>query len=244
MEGFLPVPAFGISPLLIVNLLTSRVIIVIDANVVLVQHVELPAVPPDGECGVGLNKAVQRGRRLLSGSNGVNRKAWACIDITSDENIGLCRLIGDRVSHCPLSSSQLNLGSRQQIPPENGLTYGQEEMAAGDCHGVVFIVLGREAMLVIEDPDTALEYDPADPTVLCQNFLGSPAGVDLNIFLLGLFDLLRGGGHDLSGLQTKHGDFGLPAAAGGPGHINGHISSADDDDISSDVKCLLLSDLS
>src|SRR3712207_7500136 len=81
-------------------------------------------------------------------------------------------------------------------------------------------------------------------TILCQDLLWTPAGIQEHTILFCLGDLLGGGGHNLSCFQREHTYLALAAALCGAGHIDGHITAADDNDVPLNVKFLPDSDFS
>ena len=99
-------------------------------------------------------------------------------------------------------------------------------MFAGNSQSIVFIICWIKTSRLICYGSAFLKYDTGYFSILCKDFLWSPATIDLYVFFFRFPDLFLGSGHGLSAFQTEHGNFGRTTAMTGSGHVNGHVTTA------------------
>ena len=224
------------------GLLTACMVVTGNGNIVLVQHDEVPAVPADLHIRTLMDITVQGLGSTLALFNGIDGELGPVVHVAAHEDIGLGGLVGQRIGHGVIAAPELHLGSLQQAAPLNGLANGKDHMVCCQLHGLVLVINGREPLgLGVDGPQALLEDNGGHMAVFVHlQLLGTPAIVDLNVFLQSLGNLIVGGRHGSPIFQADHGDLGSAEALGSLGTVNGHVAAADDHHIALHLLVLVL----
>ena len=113
--------------------LTGRIIVLLDLDVVLIQGDELTAVTADGQAGVRLHEAVDGDGAFPTSCDGIDSKLGTSVNITANEDVGFCGLIGKAVCDCAITATQFYTASLQQVTPQDTLTDRQEYSVRASC---------------------------------------------------------------------------------------------------------------
>ena len=60
---------------------------------------------------------------FLTCCDGVDSELRSGVYVSSDEDVGFCSLVCERISYSAVSSSELYLGSLEEVSPKDALTY-------------------------------------------------------------------------------------------------------------------------
>ena len=154
--------------------------------------------------------------------------------VAADEDILLRRLIGQRIGHGVIAAVIFDLRVLQQAAPFDGLTDGEHDVIRRERDRLVFVVDRREfARLRVDGAQALFEHDRRHMAVFVfKKLLRAPAGADLDALLLGLRDLVCGGGHGLARFQTDHRDLRRAEAHCRARAVHGDVAAADHHDAS------------
>ena len=200
-------------------------------NIVFVQLDELVLVAGDGLGLSGMHVAVHALAGLLAVRDRVDGKARAVRDVAAHKDAGLAGLEGQRIVLDRAVQVTLHICPFEKLSPLGGLADGLKDIRALDGDRAVVHKLGLKDMNLIKDGDALSEDDTRHLAVFCQDLLGTPAVHDRDAFRDGLFHFVARRGHLALTLETEHGDFAVRDAGRHAGHIHGHVSAADDDDV-------------
>ncbi len=109
------------------------------------------------------------------------------------------------------------------------LADGEDDDVAGDKLFALFVVGGVETPAFVKYAGALDELEAVNLTLLADNRVGTPGGVEFDPFFFGLFDLPGESRHLLAALEADHLDLSGAAANGRAGHIHGHVASSDYD---------------
>ena len=160
--------------------LSAGGVVAVDDDVVFVKLDELSAVATDGHARAGLYETMERYRCVLARFDCVDCKLRSAVNVAAHEDVGLCRLICERIRNGIIAVMEFNLRSLEQIAPHNRLTDCEDDVLRFNGDGVVLVVNGAESLgLRIDDSQALLEHDCLDGAVFVfKDFLGAPAVVD------------------------------------------------------------------
>ena len=209
--------------------LTGGVVVTLYHNVIFVKFDEVAAIAADGHVTV-LHVAVQALGSLVASRNGINGKLRSSIAVTAHEDILFGSLVGQLVGYGIYATEELDFGVLQQVFQDDGLTDGKDNCVSFQFDGLILIILWGESVFCVIHRCAFLE-DNASNLVVAENFFRSPARVDDHAVLTGLATFFFGSRHDVLGLKREHRNLGGTTAFGHTGRIDGHITTANDNDL-------------
>ena len=224
--------------------LTDCMVVAVDDEVVLVDHVEVVSLhPADGEA-VAPDIAVDRVGTFLTGGNGADGEVRTGVDVAADKDVGFSGLVGPLVGLGRAVAVGLDLGAVEEAAPLDGLADGGEDIVRVEGHGVVLIVLRAEAVVCVKHGDTLLEHDRFDFAVLDDEFLRTPAALDDDVLFFCFEDFIVRGGHLIALFEAEHGDLVSTVAGCGTGDVDCDITATDDDHVAGEFRDALERDIS
>ena len=222
-------------------LLTAGVVIGLDEQIILVELEVVVAIAADGHARAVLDATVQGLRSVVAGGDGVDHELGAGENVAADKDVGVSRLEGEGVCLRIVAMVEGDGTTVEEASPLDGLSDGEDDLAAGDGHGVVLVIERREALgLGVEDLGAALEDDADHVAVLVrEDLLGPPAVLDLHAVLEGLGNLRIGGRHLVALLERDHRDGLCTATLGVARAVDGDVAATNDHDVSSQRRVAL-----
>ena len=187
----------------IFGFLTAGVVVIREADVVLIQRLEHAAVLADGRVRHGLHVAVQGVGGLVAGGNGIDDELRSGVDVAAHEDVRILGLVGQLVGDRVVAVPEGHLGALQELTPFDGLADGEHDLVAFDGLRDVFVVNRREsAGLGIDGAEALLQHDAAHVIgVVHEDFLRTPAVDDVDPGFERFLNFGLGGGHFFAGFE-------------------------------------------
>ena len=198
----------------------------IDQEIFLVELIELAQVAADRKALTFVDEAVERLGAFASGSNRVDRKLRAGVDVAADKNVLLLGLVGDGIGDRVTLLAGLELADVQAAPVdrltdggENGINLDGLKLAGADR--------GAAALLIRLTKFHDLDLKAADLAVVAENFNGRVEEAELHALFTGFGDFFLIGRHFV--LAAAVNDIGLSAETDGrAADVHCDIAAADD----------------
>ncbi len=196
---------------------------------------------------------VDRARRRLSRSHGIDQQARTMRQVAGDEDPSGGRLEGLRIDFRPAWAHHLDvLAAVFEKAQRRGLSHRRQHRVAPDNFALGVVKHGREAAILVVHAQAAPQLDSLDRSVFApEDFDRTPAVEAAKTLLVALENLERVRGHLLETLERNQLDVrrvGQSRRRAGrvisgltqhrTGDVIGNVAAADDDDVAANVKTL------
>ena len=176
---------------------------------------------------------------LMTRGDSVDNEARTRVHVAADKDIGILCLIGELVRNGVVAMPEGDLRALEQLAPLDSLTDGEDNFVRLDLNSLTLIVYGRELLcLRVNCAHALLEHNAPDLAALVdEDFLGTPRGIDFDVFLFRFGNFLAACGHFLARLEAEHTDLGSTETVSVSCAVDSDIAAADDNYAA--VKCIL-----
>ena len=215
--------------------LTLRVVKCLDLDIALVQFAELSKVSSDCERIPRMDKSVDGHISFTTSRYRIDCELRSGVNVAADKYVRLTGLIRNRIRDSRSVRTDLDLRSVEQVAPLNTLADRKKYIRARNRDRILLIIFRCKSVILVKHSYALFEDDRFDLTVLCQDFLRSPAVHNFDSLFLGFRHLIRGCRHFFGRFQAEHGNFAAAGTDRCAGYVDSNITTADDNGLTRQI---------